>query len=88
MVHGPLDWFIGGKWKSLALWAREALECCKQGFMGHSAGDCGSPECREACIGCFQGGEKTLLGTGPVRHSCSISSKETGYILSVSCELE
>lgn len=26
MVHGPLDWFAEGRWKSLGLWARKALE--------------------------------------------------------------
>lgn len=31
-----LNWFIKEVWKSLKMWAREDVECCKQIFMGDS----------------------------------------------------
>lgn len=79
--HKPDHVNLRSLWKSLGLWAREALECCKQSLIGHSEGSLGDENAkRNAGSGGprsegLTGEQKFFQELGHLGHSCYILAK-------------
>lgn len=70
-----MNYFVGGIWKSLDLWAREAQDCCKQSLMNHSGGSMKNQKADWQAVNTVLIAIEGTLENWATDHSCYIMTK-------------